>query len=490
MITYLKNKGIKEDDVVTIVLPNVPVTIYLLYALNAIGAKQNIIHPLTPFDGIIKAMEDTSSKNLIILETIYQERMIEFDEANYNIFFVNPMYDKNIFMRHAFYLKFKGIKENDHMFKIDHFHKEKEYVGEINHDDLKDSIYLHSGGTTGNPKIIALSDASFNNLSSKIDGIVPSSLEGKSMLAVLPHFHGFGLGMGIHSPLFEGATTAIMMKFDGDKIIKWINQGKINFIIGIPLLYTKLFENKKFMKCKMENLEYLFIGGDNCSRDLITKTNAFFKKKGIDCALLEGYGLTETVTVCNVNTKENQKVGSVGKPLQGIKVQIRDENLNLLKPNEVGEVFVSGNTLMNGYYHNPKATQETKMVIDEEEWIRTGDLGYLDEEGFLFIKGRKKRLIKIAGINVYPSEVENLVSNMDGVRHAALIYFKDENKLKLFVTIEEDKIKDKELLKKEIETQVKNNFTKYAWPKEIEIVKHFPRTKMGKIDYKGFEKLN
>ena len=490
MISYLKSKGIKENDVVTVVLPNVPTTIYLLYALDAIGAKQNIIHPLTPFEGILQAMEDTSSKNLIVLETLYQEHTLEFEEASYNIFFVNPMYDNNLFMRKAFYFKYKGIKENDHMFKIDKFHKEEEYVGEINHDDKKDSIFLHSGGTTGNPKIIALSDQAFNNLSSKIDGIVPSSLEGKSMLAVLPHFHGFGLGMGIHSPLYKGATTAIMMKFNSNKIIKWINQNKINFIIGIPLLYTKLFENKKFLKCHYENLEYLFIGGDNCSTELIEKTNNFFKEKGIDCALLEGYGLTETVTVSNVNTKENQKVGSVGKPLEGIKIQIRDEELNLLKPNEVGEVFISGDTLMNGYFNNPKATQETKLVIDDEEWIRTGDLGYLDEDGFLFIKGRKKRLIKISGINVYPSEVENLVSRIEGVRHAALIYFEESKKMSLFVTIHKEQVDDQEQLIKEIDKNIKNKFTKYAWPKTIHIVEHFPRTKMGKIDYKEFKDLD
>ena len=139
--------------------------------------------------------------------------------------------------------------------------------------------------------------------------------------------------------------------------------------------------------------------------------------------LLEGYGLTETVTVCNVNTKVNFKLGSVGKALRGINIKILDESLNEVPINTIGEVFISGDTLMNGYKGDLDTTNKTMININGETYIRSGDLGHLDDEGFLFLKGRKKRMFKISGLNVYPSEVEKIATDNIDIVDAALEYF-------------------------------------------------------------------
>ena len=488
MVTYLQSKGIKENDVVTVVLPNVPVTIYLFYALNAIGAIQNIVHPLTPAKQIVKTMEETNSKHAIVLATIYQDDKELFDNSKYSFFFVNPVHDQSFLMRNVFYLKYKKVKENNHLFLIDNFRKCKETSDIKTHDSSKTSIYLHSGGTTGTPKVICLSDDSLNNLADKVDGIIEGKIEGKSMLAVLPSFHGFGLGMGIHAPLYNKAASALMIKFNSKKVIKWINQNKVNLVIGVPLLYQKLMKDENFEKSKLSNLEFCFIGGDNVPPSLINHFNEVMEKHNSSAKLLEGYGLTETVTVCNVNTKTNNKVGSVGKPLKGIVNVIKDENLNTLKPNEIGEVYVAGNTLMNGYLNDELASKSTIVNIDGVDYIKTGDLGYIDEEGFLFLKGRMKRMFKISGINVYPSEVEKIATDNEDIHDASLEYFNEgKPHMVLFVIKNHNSLKSEEQIKEELMAQLKEKVLKYSLPNKIVFMNEFPKTNVGKIDHKAFK---
>ena len=491
MITYLKGKGIKKGDIVTVVLPNIPSTVYLFYALDALGVIQNIVHPLTPAPQIIKTMEEVGSKNAIVLALEYQNYKELFDSSNYNFFFVNPMHDKSFLMRHAFYLKFKKVKENNHLFLLDKFHSCKEETNIISRDIEEPSIYLHSGGTTGTPKVIEISDRAINNLAMKVDGIVNQSIKGKSMLAVLPTFHGFGLGMGIHAPLANGASSSLMIKFNADKVIEWINQNKVNLIIGVPQLYQKLMKNPNFSSSKLSNLEFSFIGGDNVPPSLIKQFNELMKANNSSCMLLEGYGLTETVTVCNVNTKLDFKVGSVGKPLRGIEIQIRENDLNLLPNNEIGEVYISGNTTMNGYLNDIETTNKTLINLDNKLWVKTGDLGYLDNDGFLFLKGRMKRMFKISGINVYPSEVEKIATDLvDYVKDASLEYFDDgKPHMVLFLIKNKQSNKNDNEIIELVTNELNQKLLKYSLPKKIFILDEFPQTRVGKIDHSKFKDI-
>ena len=307
------------------------------------------------------------------------------------------------------------------------------------------------------------------------------------MLAVLPTFHGFGLAVGIHTPLACGATSALMMKFNKKQVIKWINQNKINYIIGVPLLYQKLLEEKDFINSKLENLLACFVGGDDVSINLIETFNKLMKEKNSSNLMLEGYGLTETVTVCSVNTNSNFKLGSVGKSLNGITFKVLDDNNKELKPNEIGEVYISGDTLMNGYLNDPISTNKTLINIDRTLFVKTGDLGYLDEEGFLFLKGRIKRIFKISGINVYPIEVEKIVRNLNEIKDASLEYFDNGPHLNLYVIKEKNSNKSNEELIELIRNELSNKVLKYSMPKNIVFIDEFPKTTVGKIDHKAFK---
>lgn len=486
-VSYLRDHGIGAHDVVTVALPNIPVSVYLFYALDAIGAVQNIIHPLSTPTQIIEAMQRTNSKTAFLLETQYGESGEIFAESGFAFHFANPMRDVSALAASAFYLKYKKAKRTPLIHSADELYKYPEADVTEERDSNEDSVYLHSGGTTGIPKVIALSDSAICNLSDKVEGIIGGSIEGKSMLAVLPSFHGFGLGMGIHSPLSNGAASALMMKFDAQKVIRWINEGKVNLVIGVPLLYQKLMAHPDFERAKLKNLEFCFVGGDSVTPSLINKFNGIMAAHGSDCMMLEGYGLTETVTVCTVNTKKNFRVGSVGKPLEEITAAVLDDEQKPLAPGEVGEVYISSNTVMNGYLADDGATAATIVDIGGARWVRTGDLGYIDEDGYVFLKGRKKRLFKISGINVYPAEIEKACTEHEGVHDAAMEFFSEPKPHTVLYLIKNKKCDmSEQRIKEELLSVLAEKFLKYSLPEKIVFMDAFPQTKVGKIDHKAF----
>lgn len=492
LIGYFRKLGVKQGDVVTVSLPNIPVCVYALYALNAIGAVQNIIHPLSPVPEVLRTAEETDSALVILLSTAYKENEAIFRESGRVFAFANPMYDRSFPMRVLCNCKYGKAPETDRLHDLDRFRREAECNEVTPLNSAVPSILLHSGGTTGTPKTIELSDDAINHLVAKADDLLPNGMKGRSMLAVLPAFHGFGLGMGIHAPIYWGETCALMTQFSLKKTVRWINEGKINFIIGVPLLYQKLMKEPSFLSAKLGYLECAFIGGDNVPQSLIASFNRLMEEKGSICRMLEGYGLTETVTVCSVNTHKEFRAGSVGKPLRGIEFCVRDEEEQLLPAGTVGEVYIAGDTLMNGYRRDPEATSRTVRSIDGKDWIRTGDLGYLDEEGYLFLKGRKKRVFKVAGINVYPAEVEGIATDMqEDVFDAAFVLFETPKPhTVLFLVRNKNSSRSEEEIRALLQTTLEERLLKYSLPQRIVFLKAFPKTAVGKTDHKAFPDIS
>lgn len=488
MIAYFAKLGVKEGDVVTVSLPNLPSSIYTLYALNALGAVQNIVHPLSPAAEIIRTAKETDSVLIVVLSTLYKAHGRQFAQSGIKTAFANPMYDVSLWMRTACNLKYGKVKETNALYDLEQFRREKESGRTCSRDASLPCIYLHSGGTTDVPKIIELSADALNNLAAKADAIVPHGFVGKAALAVLPMFHGFGLAMGIHTLLSHGAACALMTKFDVKKTIDWINKGKINFILGVPLLYQKLMKEPAFADSKLQHIDCAFVGGDNVPPSLIAAFDALMEQKGAEGRMLEGYGLTETVTVCTVNTISQTRAGSVGKALHGISLSVRDENGKPLPCGELGEVYIAGDTLMNGYYRDAGATARTLVAYDGITWVRSGDLGTLDEDGYLYLKSRIKRVFKIAGVNVYPSEVEKIATDLqDDVRDAALELFETPKPhLTLFLIKNRASTRTDEEIKADILQRIETRLLKYCVPDRIVFLDSFPQTKVGKTDHKAF----
>ena len=488
MASFYRCLGVKKGDTVTVSLPNLPTTVYTLYALNALGAVQNIIHPLTPASEIVRTAEETGSVLIVALSTLYKEHGQTFSACGIPTVFANPMADVSPMMRCLCDLKLGKPSGKNGLYPMERYRKEKEIDSVTPAESHKTCIYLHSGGTTDVPKIIELSADALNNLVEKCYTLMPFGIDGKSILAVLPSFHGFGLGMGIHAPLYWGAASALMTKFSIKQTIKWINQGKINVILGVPLLYQKLMKEPAFSTAKLSHLECAFVGGDNVPPSLIESFNTLMAEKQSPGKMLEGYGLTETVTVCSVNTHENFRHGSVGKPLEGMEFTVRDQQQAILPAGTVGEVYIAGNTLMNGYRGDEAATQRTMVELEGKTWVRSGDLGYLDEDGYLFLKSRIKRVFKIAGINIYPAEVEKIATDLvEDVHDAALELFETPKPhLVLFLIRNRESTRTEEEIRALLTRQIGEKLTKYCMPEKIVFLESFPKTKVGKTDHKAF----
>ena len=479
----LHHLGIKSDDVVSVCAPNTIESVVAFYAINKLGAIAHMVHPLISKDVLKENLKEVNSKCLIILN-LSVETYEDIIKDGIKTIVINPISSWGNLVGFA-YSKMnhcKSYSKYKNCYSFTSLLHKKEVYFDINHNTTKTAVLLNSGGSSGKPKVIKLSSYALNTLvneGAEILNINVKDVEELYMLAVLPMFHGFGLVMGIHAMLMNGGAINIMPKFHRDSVIKDIKKGKINYLIGVPAIYEALLSKQEFNGDMLKNLKCCFIGGDFVAPSLIEKFNARMQEAGSSCRLFEGYGLTETVTVCCVNTFTHNKPNTVGKALNCVDIKIIDENNNVLPNGEVGEIVVSGTILMNGYLDD----KNPFISIDGIQYVKTGDCGYLDEDNFLVFKQRIKRLLKVKGVNVYPSEVEKLVTNYSEVKQACLVSVK-EDFLRLYIVLNDE---NGEHFDDRIRKDIQDKISVFALPKEIVYLKKMPQTDVTKINYKVLE---
>ena len=496
MADILYNRlGIKEDDVVMISQPNIPETVVLFYAVNKLGAIANFVHPFTPFNQVEEIIKKTNTKVAFLFEQRIAKEVDKYRESK-NQICVTRIEDDLPFFKKLFYHLFMNFKIRKKLSKKGEF-KGFNYVHQlkpinkkipyINKNNKKCSVYLPSGSTTGKPKTICLNDYAFNYLAEHSDYFMSLSkdeLRNQKMLSILPSFHGFGLCMSMHAPLANGFASILIPRFRVKKVVKVINRIKPTAICGVPTIYEKLLNEPSFVNS--QNLKYfhaIFCGGDTLSNDLLSRFNNVMKQAGSKCLLLQGYGLTEAIAVNSVNTLKDNKDGSLGKPIPGASFKIVDENGNKLPRNQIGEIIIKSDATMLGYYQDEEATKQCL----KDGYLYTGDLGYMDEDGFIYFKSRKKRVVKVSGVAVFPSEVEQLVETISDVKLCAVVSIPDpklQNSLKVFVV---SKTED-ETLKDKIIELCRKYLIKWSVPTEIEFRKELPLTMLGKVDFSSLQK--
>ena len=484
---FLKSEGIVKGDVVAICLPNIPEAMFAVYAVNKCGAVANLIHPLTPPLGLKKIIDNTGSKLLIYLDSFFIKGAIELKGVKTILcnvsdgmgFPMKPIASLATAKVRKAALKYPGTIDVRNCFN------EKENF-EFNADAEDIAVYLHSGGTTGTPKTIMLSNRSMNACADKT-GILVGDFTGNTdaMLMVLPMFHGFGLGVAMHTTACKGAKIVMMPRFSGKEAAKKIKKKGVTFIAGVPQMYSKLMDAKEFKGEPLRKLKNIYCGGDKLPKSIKDRWDNLMQAHGNNIEILEGYGLTEMVTVTHVNIPGASKPGSVGKPLKGIGQKIIDENGNILPVGESGEICLSGSTMMSGYLKDSestvKAMQKDKNGVN---WIHTGDCGYIDSEGFLFFRERIKRMVKVSGINVFPQEIEYIVSALPEIKYSCALEINWHGKsgVKLYVVLEEGyELTDE--LKKKITEYIGDRLMKYSVPRDIVAREKLPLTQIGKVDY-------
>ena len=501
----LKEIGFKKGDVATICLPNIPQAVMFFYAINRLGGICNMVHPLTPAEELSHYIRTTKSDYMIILDAFLIKHHDMLKKSRVKKVITASINDYlNMGMKIGFYLtkgrKIKPVPKEAIYLKWSDFINlatPQAYKRQLSARDC--AVYLHSGGTTGMPKTIMLSSYSLNVLATQgpqlvgIKDMADFDPKGLSMVTILPLFHGFGLCMGMHTMMALGMKAILVPQFTPDNLAKVMIQEKPNYIAAVPTLFEGILQNKKLQQADLSCLQAVFCGGDTLPVDLKKRFDTFLKERGSQCVLREGYGLTETVTVCAVNPMIDAREKSVGVPLADVLMKvINPETMQEVPYGEDGEFCIHAPTVMLGYLDDPEATAETiKKHEDGLEWVHTGDFGTMSEDGYFYFKQRIKRIIKVSGVPVFPSQIEDVVSEIPGVRLACAIGVPHPYKMqvvKVFVVLDDSKA-DLELMKETIISTCSKKMLQYAVPKEIEFRDDLPKTKVGKIDFVSLERV-
>ena len=495
----LRAIGIRENDKVTIIMPNCPQAIYMFYALNAVGAIANMVHPLSAEKEIEFYIEKSHSVAAITLDQFYYKLEKVRKNVKLNTLIITSIRDELPALTKAGYdltlgRKIKKLPENAPVLMWKEFLKlssvsESEFSVSRKSDDP--AVILYSGGTTGKNKGIVLTNKNFNALSQQITATNPMFLPGDKMLAAMPIFHGFGLGVCIHSMLASGGRCLLLPKVNPKEYAKMLTKYKCNFIAGVPTLYEKMISNPEMEGKDLSCLKGVFSGGDSLSIELKKKFDKFLAAHGAVVQVREGYGTTETVTACCLTPIHKSKEGSIGVPFPDTYIKIvRPGTDEELPYGDEGEILLAGPTVMKEYLDEPEETANTlRTHSDGLTWVYTGDLGTMDEEGFVYFKGRAKRMIISSGFNVYPAQVENILDSHEKVQMSCVIGIPDPvaiQVVKAFVMLKPGVVESDDV-KTELIEYCKKHVFRYAVPREVEFRDELPKTLVGKVAYRALE---
>lgn len=482
---YLVKIGVKKGEAVGVCLPNIPQAAIALYAINRIGAIANVIHPRISANALARILAETKTRVLFLFDRSVAEYEKIFSSEITVISCAASEYLKGLKKTVA------ALLEPHSETGIISFFSTLTEQGEIDREfsPFDDAVYLHSGGTTGEPKTVVLSSYAFNMLVENV--ISRTTLHhtyriDDSMLMVLPLFHGFGLGICLHLAL-SNFKVVMMPRFKAKDAIQLMKKHKINYLAGIPIMFEKLLKEEAFDGKYLSALKYVFCGADRLNADTKAGFDAVLKKNNSEAEIYEGYGLSEVASVTTVNVKGEAKTGTQGKPLDGTYLKIVDGNMKELAACDYGEVLIKSPSIMNGYLHSD---DKSHFYFDDknEKWLRTGDIGCVDTEGYFTFKGRQKRIIKIAGVNIFPTEIEDAVRKLREIDEACVVRCRSGGKpcTKLIIKMNKS-YKYSSLIEYRIKSIIAEDFIKYAVPKEIIVADSLHKTLLGKVDYKKYE---
>ena len=492
--------GVQEGDRVTICMPNTPVAVVTFYAINMLGATASMIHPLSSENEIEFYLNESNSKYLLTIDLVYDKVMKIIDNTNVEKIIVSSVSDDmNAFM-HTMYWFLNGrkhkIEKNEKaifykdLLKMGIYYKEFECCKRKLDDE---AVILYSGGTTGSPKGIVLTNLNFNALAMQCHLMCDPAKAGDSILAILPIFHGFGLGVSIHTPLYIGMKVILVPDFSPRKFGSLIKKYRPNFITGVPTLYEALLKTK-LGKNDLSSLTCVVSGGDTLIPSFKKKVDDFLYEHGSKAQIRCGYGLTECTGASCLNPRREYRDNSIGIPLPDMDYKIvKIDTLDEAKTMEDGEICISGPTVMKGYLNNPEETKKTLVKHkDGKIWLHTGDIGCMDKDGFIYFKQRLKRLIVSSGYNIYPSYVEDIICKHPLVDSCVVIGIPHEYKkqvAKAYIVLKNGE-KPTAHNKKAIKKYCEENLAKYSWPYEYEYRDSIPTTLVGKVAYKKLEEEN
>ena len=492
----LKEFNIIENECVTICMPNTPESFALIYAVNKIGAICNIIHPLSSTQDIERALKETNSsiifcsdvampkarhikvKHFIMVPT--SESLGTILKTLYNIkSSLNMRLEEGMLTWHEF-LNY-GTKEDTY----------------VKRDPKSPAAIIYSGGTTGKPKGIIISNANFNAMALQTSNVCKYISPGHSVLSALPIFHVFGLALCTHTCLVSGMKCIIVPQLNTKKINKELKKYKPNVYPAVPSLLKMSVNGADPGINAFKDIKVVVVGGDYLSPQLKSEFEEYLKAHGSSAVVKVGYGLSEACGFCCCTAEIDEKhidnhKGTLGIPNPDTIVKIFEPNSDIEKSlGDVGEICITGPTLMMGYINEDEETKKTLVLHnDGKTWLHSGDLGYMDKDGFIFYTSRLKRMIITNGYNVYPIELEDIINKCKYVDTCTVVGVphKIKSQTPKAVIVLKQGVENTMEIREEIRRYCYKNIAKYAVPTEYEFRDTLPKTAVGKVAYRDLEK--
>lgn len=482
------NLGVKAGDIVTFATVTTPELIFSIYALNRIGAISNLVDPRTQAKGLKLYLNETKSKYLFCLENFIDETKKGVQDTSVEkVFIIEPTrYVLPAPLRNIKFL-FKNSKDlyDDKFRKFDEFYhltsvELEQYVEDFPYQPNYPVAITHTGGTTGLPKGVLLTNDNFNGIAYQFENSPMEVNRNESFLNVTVPFVAFGIINAIHYFLYKGLNNIIIADYNPTMTKKLVEKYDPHVMLGAPSYFEGLLDVTKIKKMK-----FPIAGAEASKVEFEKRMNDKFKELGINTQYMKGYGMTEVSACATVTMGTANKIGSVGIPLVDTSICIVDPKTGIELPlGKEGEICISGPGVMRGYYENEKETNRIKKINEDgKEWIYSGDIGYMDNEGLLYITDRIKRIFTINGFKIYPSRLENLISSIDGIEKCSVIGIEEGNNYKIVVYLVSNGIFENDVIQNQIyEAIEKSDLASYYVPSEYIYIDDLPINNAGKVD--------
>lgn len=495
----LRGVGVKKGDIVTVVSIMTPEVIALFYAADMIGATLNLVDPRYSVEGIHEYIEEVDSHLLVCLNVVYERCRQAAKRTNVEkVIVLSPADSLPPVMAVGYKLTTPDKnKYASNVIRWKQFIKggEGQSITAEPYDPDHACIVVHTGGTTGSPKGVMLTDNCFNALAQQFRAYDKLFHRGQKLMNIMPPFIAYGYACGVHLPLVLGFTVIIIPNLDPAKLGSLVLKYKPEHMFGVPAHYQQLAADPKLRDKDLSFILNYAAGGDSLSRGAEQTVNDFLAAHGARYPIAKGYGMTEVSSAATVAAGLDNKPGSVGIPMVNTVVAAFEPGTDQELPiGQRGELCISGPCLMKGYYNKP---EETAILLrrhpDGRVWAHTGDMGYLDEDGFVYLDSRIKRMIiRHDGFKVFPSMIENVVSRHPAVHQCSVVGCADKDHTQgrlpfVYIVLKADTTAKKKQVIRELERMCAEELPEYVQPVAYKFISSMPMTPVGKVDYRQLE---
>lgn len=495
----LRGAGVKKGDIITVVSIMTPEIIALFYAADMMGATLNLVDPRYSVEGIREYIEEVDSHLLVCLNVVYERCRQAAKRTNVEkVIVLSPADSLPPVMAVGYKLTTPDKnKYASNVIRWKQFIKggEGQSTAAEPYDPDHACIVVHTGGTTGSPKGVMLTDNCFNALAQQFRAYDKLFHRGQKLMNIMPPFIAYGYACGVHLPLVLGFTVIIIPNLDPAKLGSLVLKYKPEHMFGVPAHYQQLAADPKLRDKDLSFILNYAAGGDSLSRGAEQTVNDFLAAHGARYPIAKGYGMTEVSSAATVAAGLDNKPGSVGIPMVNTVVAAFEPGTDQELPiGQRGELCISGPCLMKGYYNKP---EETAILLrrhpDGRVWAHTGDMGYLDEDGFVYLDSRIKRMIiRHDGFKVFPSMIENVVSRHPAVHQCSVVGCADKDHTQgrlpfVYIVLKSDTTAKKKQVIRELERMCAEELPEYVQPVAYKFISSMPMTPVGKVDYRQLE---